>query len=122
MKSRGFAKGSYRLDGGRRWGAAQKMSKPTAASARERMIERELTDSIVHDIMGGSLAAVKQSNAYGELIENIKKGERTSEPAGSMANASRERMIERDSLKYRGIQEHPDLGRDKANRKAYPKR
>lgn len=121
MKRRGIAIGSFRLDS-RKWDASEKMNKPTAATARGRMINRGLTDSIVRDVIGGSMAAEKQSRAYQGIIDNIKKGKHTSEPEGSMADEARERMIERDSMKNRGIQEHPDIGRDNANRKAYPKR
>ena len=71
MKRRGIAIGSFRLDS-RKWDASEKMNKPTAATARGRMINRGLTDSIVRDVIGGSMAAEKQSRAYQGIIDNIK--------------------------------------------------
>lgn len=118
MKHRGIARGSFRSDS-RKWDVSEKMSKPTAEAARGRMIGG-LTDSIVHEVMGGSLTAEKQRKEYSELIDNIKKGKCTIGPSGSMADAARERMIGRDSMRNRIEPDHPDIGKDRANRKAYP--
>lgn len=104
-------------------------SEPQAKKARERMKEYgtngSLTDAIVREL-GGNRAAENQANAYHELLDGIKAGKTTSESgetAGSLAEQARKKMIERqgsnDDTENGG---HPDIGRDKANRQAYPKR
>lgn len=121
MKKRGIAKGNFRADS-RSWDAAEKMNQPTAKAARERMAAGggSLTDSVVRDVLGGNMAAANQAEAYGDVIGNIKAGKGTRGKAGNLADAARNRMIERDSEKNRGEDKHPDKGRDKADRRAYP--
>lgn len=116
-RKRGIAVGAYRLDGGRRWNAAKDIDESEASKARERMLKREnnsMMDDIVNDYMGGSDAAAKQAKAYENLLQELKAGGKHHEQAGSAAEAARARMIERDNKK------HPDIGRDRANRYAYP--
>lgn len=130
MRSKGKANGNYRLDSGRKWTAKEKIDQPTADKAREKMIAREnkdsLTDDVVNDYMGGKNAAQHQANAYEKLLKSIKSGRGSREPEGSLADAARERMKERNRSKNREVGEnnnggHPDIGRDKANRRAYQK-
>ncbi len=136
MNKRGIAKGKFRADGGNVWSGRKKAEtarnnmidrensgkeKPkTAKDARKAMIERQeagtpesLTNSVVNDYMGGSDAAAKQSKAYQGVIDSIKAG-KTAHEKGSLADAARNRMIERDA------EGHPDIGRDRGKRKAYP--
>lgn len=117
---------------------------PKAAEARRRMIEEQaedmkkkdtapvhfaeavadqqagsntpghLTDTVVNDYMGGSNAAAKQADAYKGVFDSIKAG-RTADKKGSVAAEARRRMIEREEGG------HPDSGRDKADRRAYPR-
>ena len=62
-----------------------------------------------------------QANEYRGIIDNIKAGGRTGEQSGSLAAAAREKMINRqggnDNTENGG---HPDTGKDRANRRAYP--
>lgn len=142
---RGIARKNFRADGGRVWKPAtrKKEAAPEATEARRRMIEEQgeemnrknaapvhfaeevadqqarmetpghLTNTVVNDYIGGSDAAAKQAKAYGGVFESIKAG-RTKDKKGSLADEARRRMIEREEA-------HPDTGRDKANRRAYPK-
>lgn len=150
MKKRGLASGNFRMDSGRRWDAKQEENQPNALKARERMLEKDaenkkramnapvhfaeavaeqqarrltpqsLTDQVVADFMGGFNAAEKQAKAYQEVIDNFKNGKGAREPQGSLAAAARSRMIERHEQNSQRAEKCPDIGRDKANRKAYP--
>jgi hypothetical protein len=132
MRKRGTAIGNFRMDGGRRWDAGKRTNQPNAPKARAKMSEgphslteavteqQSLTDEIVRDFMGGNNAAANQARAYSDIMENIKAGKGTREAVGSLAAAARKRMIERDEEKNRFTDETPDIGKDKANRRAYP--
>ena len=142
MKKRGIAIGNFRADS-IKWDALEVLSKPNAPKARERMAEGpkslteavaeqqkrlenqgSLTDQVVNDFMGGSRAAEYQANAYQGIIDGIKAGKTTAEamePAGSLAGAARKRMIEREQKQSRDNDDYPDIGMDRANRRAYPK-
>ena len=137
----GVAIGNMRLDGIRMQDIGK--GRPKAKEARERLIDGEamggavadqqkrladkygtggsLTDALVKEL-GGSRTAENQANAYQGIIDNIKAGGRTGEPSGSLAAAAREKMINRqggnDDTENGG---HPDIGKDRANRRAYPK-
>lgn len=143
---RGIARKGFRMDAGRPWKPKARIdskNKPESAEARQRMIEEQaedaereknapvhfadavaeqqkkgitpqsLTDEVVNDYMGGKYAAAEQAAAYRDFFENVKAG-RTTDPKGSLAEAARQRMIDRDE------EGHPDSGKDKANRRAYP--
>ena len=107
MKKRGIAKKSFRADGARKWDAAERM--------------HTLTDSII-DEMGGNSIAAKQAESYKGLIDNIKGGSGTTEATGSLAEAARKRMIDRERKKVIESEKQPDIGKDKAKRRAYPGR
>lgn len=146
MSKRGIARKGFRMDGGRPWNPQNRptgKNKPGALEARQRMIEEQaedeerkcnapihlaeevaeqqekgsmpgsLTDEVVNEYMGGKYAAAKQAKAYKDYFENVKAG-RNTDPECSLAAEARQRMIERDK------EGHPDGGRDKANRRAYP--
>lgn len=146
MSKRGIARKGFRMDGGRPWNPKTRLTgknKPGALEARQRMIEEQaedeerkcnapvhfaeevaeqqkkgavpgsLTDEVVNEYMGGKYAAAEQAKAYSDYFENVKAG-RSTEPKGSLAAAARQRMIDRDE------ERHPDGGRDKADRRAYP--
>lgn len=118
MEKRGILKKNFREDVGRIW---EKANRTDALKARERMIERNnsLTDAVVEQI-GGNNAAIKQVDAYNKLLNDLREGKRTTEPQGSLAAIARERMIERQEETSKNDEKHPDIGRDKARRKAYP--
>lgn len=114
----GVAVGNMRLDGIRMNDLGK--GRPQAQKARERMENREsLTDQIVSEL-GGSRAAEYQTNGYEALLDRIKNG--NDENGCSLAATARRRMIDRqggnDGTDNGG---HPDIGNDKANRRAYPK-
>jgi hypothetical protein len=127
MSKRGIAKKEFRVDAGVFYdpfgtlGMKQTKRKrmtenrPQAAAARERMTDRQeenespFMDSIVDDYMGGRDAASKQAASYEQLFDDIKTGK-----YNTLAAAARERMISRENGG------HPDIGRDRANRRAYP--
>ena len=80
-----------------------------------------LTDTLVKELGGGKMAE-NQTNACKNLINNIKAGGGTGELDGDLAAAARKRMIDRQGSN--GDTEnggHPDMGKDRANRRAYPK-
>lgn len=121
MKKRGIARGSFRMDGGFKWDLLDRIRKPGATEARKRMISREsnkdsLTDEVVKDYMGGRDAAARQAREYESLIKDIKSGKKHSHGSNSLAEAARERMIERQEQNSRYV----DVGMDRANRRAYP--
>lgn len=132
----GTARGKFRADSSVKWEDEKKMlekklEKSCADAARERMINREnrgdsLTDEVVEYYMGGRDGAAKQSAEYAKLMDDIKHGRIMADNPGNAADAARKRMLERDLLKNRGQDEeaedeqHPDVGQDKANRRAYP--
>lgn len=132
MKRKGSARGAFRMDESRRWNIDDKLNKPNAPAARRRMAEgahsltevvaqqqMSLTDQVVNEFMGGSNAAANQARAYGEVMDNFKYGRGAKEPTGSLAEAARRHMIEREEKKQ-DPDETPDIGRDKARRRAYP--
>ena len=125
----GTAVGDFRMDGGVAWKGMPRenyvreqrvMSK--AKKSRIKMIEDQeklhrgqtLTGIVVKEIIGGEFAAVQQVREYEELFEQIKQG-KTAGSEKNVATEARQRMIERDKERY------PDIGKDKANRRAYPK-
>ena len=138
-KAAGAAIGNMRFDGIRVQDVGK--GRPQAQKARERLIDGEvigeaiadqqkriedkygagcsLTDAIVKDL-GGSRAAEYQAKEYQALLDRIKDG--NLEKVGSPAEAARQRMIDRqcgnDDTENGG---HPDIGKDMANRRAYPK-
>ena len=117
-KAAGAAVGNMRFDGIRVQDVGK--GRPQAQKARERMENREsLTDQIVREL-GGSRAAEYQAKEYQALLDRIKDG--NVEKVGSPAEAARRRMINRqggnDDTENGG---HPDIGKDRANRRAYPK-
>ncbi len=137
----GVAIGNMRLDGIRMQDVGK--GRPKAKEARERLVDGEamgeaiadqqkrladkygigggLTDALVKEL-GGSRTAENQANAYRGIIDNIKAGGRTGEPSGSLSAAARERMIDRQGGNDdTGNGGHPDTGKDRANRRAYPK-
>lgn len=142
MMKRGIAIGNFRADG-RNWDVAERIFQPNAPKARERMAERpkslygavadqqkrmedkgSLTDQVVNEFMGGSRAAEYQANAYQGIIDGIKSGKNTAEAGavvGNLADTARKCMIEREQDRSRDNGNHPDIGRDKANKMAYPK-
>lgn len=123
MKKRGLARGKFRMDSGRKWNIKMQENKPNALEARERMMQntpKSLTDHIVSDFMGGKNAAENQAKAYQEVIDNFKNGKGARESQGSLAAAARSRMIERHEQNSQRAEKYPDIGRDKANRRAYP--
>ena len=95
--------------------APVKFAAAVAEQQKKGYTSGSLTDEVVNDYMGGKYAAAEQAKAYRDYIENVKAG-RTTEPKGSLAAEARQRMIDRDE------EGHPDIGRDKANRRAYPKK
>ena len=129
----GVAIGNMRLDGIRMQDIGK--GRPKAKEARERLIDGEamgeavadqqerladkygtggsLTDALVKEL-GGSRTAENQANAYQGIFDNIKAGGRTGEPSGSLSAAARERIIDRQGG-------NDDTGKDRANRRAYPK-
>lgn len=121
----GTAKNKFRTDNGRRWKAAKVVDKTNADSARERMIEREnknsLTDEIF-DALGGNNAARMQAESMQSYMQSVKEGKKTGHTPESAAEAARNRMIERQERKKpkEDDEENPDIGKDRANRKAYP--
>ena len=137
----GVAIGNMRLDGIRMQDVGK--GRPKAKEARERLIDGKamgeaiadqqkrladkygigggLTDALVKEL-GGSRTAENQANAYRGIIDNIKAGGRTGEPSGSLSAAARERMIDcQGGNDDTGNGGHPDTGKDRANRRAYPK-
>lgn len=121
MKRIGLAIGNFRADSVK-WDSADLLFAPRASEARKQMEERQskskITDEIV-DSLGGNKISEYQAAAYKKIIDDIKSGLGTNETSGSMADAARKRMIERDNSKYLS-EGHPDIGNDMANRLAYP--
>lgn len=124
MKKRGRAKGIFRWDNRPSWEDEKKLIEkklqgPEASRARKRMIENSITDAVVNDYMGGSDGAAKQAKEYEALLKDIKEGKGVRERKGSLADAARSRMIERQAGNKKATT-GGDIGRDRANRQAYP--
>lgn len=125
MGTLGAANNKFRTDSGRRWKAAKVVDKTNADSARERMIEREKKNSLTDEIfnaLGGNNAARMQAETMQNYMQRAKEGKKTGHEPESAAEAARNRMIERQERKKQkeDNEKHPDIGKDKANRKAYP--
>lgn len=126
----GTARGNFRADSSVKWEDERKMlekklEKSCAAAARERMMGREnqggsLTDEVVEYYMGGRDGDARNAAEYAKLMEDIKQGRIMADNPGNEAWLARREMIERDLLKNRGQEQHPDAGKDRANRMAYP--
>ena len=104
----------------------QKRTIPEAEQARARMIEREEHRSVanaVFEALGGNNAAQREVEETRRLHKRIMETGKTSHNPGSLAEAARNKMIERNKIKNRekGQEDFLDVGRDNANRHAYPK-